>query len=38
MSSLADLFVNAGELSETSQELEKSFFDFTVSSLHCAPS
>ena len=24
---LADLFVNAGELSETSQELEKSFFD-----------
>ncbi|MGA6949628.1 MAG: hypothetical protein WBQ40_14905 [Candidatus Sulfotelmatobacter sp.] len=27
MSSLADLFVNAGELSETSQELEKSFFD-----------
>lgn len=27
MSSLADLFVTAGELSETSQELEKSFFD-----------
>jgi len=27
MSSLADLFVPAGELNETSQELEKSFFD-----------
>jgi len=27
MSSLADLFVTAGELSETSQELEKVFFD-----------
>jgi hypothetical protein len=27
MSSLTDLFVTAGELSETSQELERSFFD-----------